>query len=99
MCLRFVFLLITQLTGWLRLSRRKETWTKLRWPYERADMVDQLRKVAGYRNAIAHWDIDAPGHGSHELTHAKQVLRLLKVIDRDPAWSRPDGHLCCVRHE
>src|ERR1022692_4780347 len=26
MCLRFVFLLITQLTGWLRLSRRKETW-------------------------------------------------------------------------
>src|ERR1017187_8306715 len=26
MCLRFVFLLITQLTRWLRLSRRKETW-------------------------------------------------------------------------
>ncbi len=60
-------------------------WAKLRWPYERADMVDRLRKVADYRNAIAHWDIDAPGQGSHELTHAKQVLRLLKVIDRDPA--------------
>src|ERR1019366_9512719 len=26
MCLRFVFLLITQLTRWLRLARRKETW-------------------------------------------------------------------------
>jgi hypothetical protein len=26
MCLRFVFLLIMQLTGWLRLSRHKETW-------------------------------------------------------------------------
>jgi hypothetical protein len=26
MCLRFVFLLITRLTGWLRLSRREETW-------------------------------------------------------------------------
>jgi transposase len=26
MCLRFVFLLITQLAAWLRLSRRKETW-------------------------------------------------------------------------
>src|ERR1017187_513406 len=26
MCLRFVFLLITELTGWLRLSRLKETW-------------------------------------------------------------------------
>ena len=61
-----------------------ERWAKLRWPYERADMVDRLRKVATYRNAIAHWDIDAPGQGSDELTHAKQVLRLLKVIDRDP---------------
>ena len=39
-------------------------WGKLRWPYERADMVDRLRKVAEYRNAIAHWDIDAPGQGS-----------------------------------
>ena len=47
-------------------------------------MMGRLRKVAAYRNAIAHWDIDAPGRGSDELTHAKQVLRLLKVIDRDP---------------
>ena len=26
MCLRFVFLLITRLTSWLRLSRHEETW-------------------------------------------------------------------------
>src|SRR5258708_12018897 len=26
MCLRFVFLLITRLAAWLRLSRREETW-------------------------------------------------------------------------
>ncbi len=26
MCLRFVFLLITWLAAWLRLSRREETW-------------------------------------------------------------------------
>src|SRR5450755_1132265 len=26
MCLRFVFLLITRLTAWLRLSRREEAW-------------------------------------------------------------------------
>ncbi|PZS37426.1 MAG: integrase, partial [Pseudonocardiales bacterium] len=26
MCLRFVFLLITRLAVWLRLSRREETW-------------------------------------------------------------------------
>jgi restriction system protein len=30
-------------------------WAKLHWPYERADIVERLRKVAGYRNAIAHW--------------------------------------------
>jgi hypothetical protein len=26
MCLRFAFLLITRMTSWLRLSRRKESW-------------------------------------------------------------------------
>jgi hypothetical protein len=26
MCLQFVFLLITRVTMWLRLSRREETW-------------------------------------------------------------------------
>ena len=26
MCLRFVFLLITRLTSWLRLSQREEAW-------------------------------------------------------------------------
>src|SRR5712664_821357 len=26
MCLRFVFLLTTRLTAWLRLARREETW-------------------------------------------------------------------------
>ena len=26
MCLRFVFLLITRVITWLRLSRREETW-------------------------------------------------------------------------
>jgi hypothetical protein len=27
MCLRFVFLLITQAAAWVRLSRREEAWT------------------------------------------------------------------------
>lgn len=60
-------------------------WGKLGWPYERADMVAHLRKLAGYRNDIAHWNVDAPGSDSDELVHAKQVLKLLKLIDRDPA--------------
>jgi restriction system protein len=60
-------------------------WGKLGWPYERADMVEHLRKLAVYRNDIAHWNLDAPGSDSDELVHAKQVLKLLKLIDRDPA--------------
>jgi restriction system protein len=60
-------------------------WSSLGWPYERADMVDHLRKLATYRNDIAHWNVDAPGSDSGELDHAKQVLKLLKLIDRDPA--------------
>ena len=60
-------------------------WSKLGWPYEREDMVAHLRKLATYRNDIAHWNVDAPGTDSDELVHAKQVLKLLKLIDRDPA--------------
>lgn len=56
-------------------------WKKLAWPYERADMVDHLKKVAEYRNDLAHWDIDAPGDDSAELAHAKRVLKLLKILD------------------
>jgi restriction system protein len=60
-------------------------WAKLQWPYERGDMVGHLRDVADYRNDMAHWNVDAPGQDSEELAHAKQVLKLLKVIDRDPS--------------
>ncbi len=66
------------------LLDREELWATLGWPYERAEMINRLKKVACYRNSIAHWDIDFPGQGSAELTHAKEVLRLLKVIIRDP---------------
>jgi restriction system protein len=58
-------------------------WAKLAWPYERAEMVDHLKKVADYRNDLAHWDIDAPGDDSEELAHAKRVLKLLKILDSD----------------
>ena len=58
-------------------------WAKLAWPYERTEMVDHLKKVADYRNDLAHWDIDAPGEDSEELAHAKRVLKLLKILDSD----------------
>lgn len=60
-------------------------WAKLAWPYERTDMVDHLRSVAEYRNDMAHWNVDAPDDDSEELIHANRVLKLLKIIDRDPA--------------
>jgi restriction system protein len=62
-----------------------DRWAKLGWPYERPDIVEHLKKVANYRNEIAHWNVDAPGDDSDELAHAKQVLKLLKVLDRDPS--------------
>lgn len=60
-----------------------DRWRTLDWPYERAEMVEHLRKVADYRNDLAHWDIDAPGDDSEELAHAKRVLKRLKILESD----------------
>lgn len=66
-----------------------EVWEKLGWPFEQDDIVVRLKRVAEYRNEIAHWNVDAPGQDSEELKQAKQLLRLLKVIVRDPLWKPP----------
>ncbi|WP_330329186.1 CBS domain-containing protein [Streptomyces sp. NBC_00536] len=59
-------------------------WAKLDWPYEREDMVDRLKTVSAYRNALAHWDVDAPEQDAPALDATRQLLKLLQVIDRDP---------------
>lgn len=67
-----------------------EVWKKLAWPFEQDDIVSRLKRVADYRNEIAHWNIDGPDQDSAELRQAKQLLKLLKVIIRDPLW-KPAG--------
>ncbi|MET9696749.1 CBS domain-containing protein [Streptomyces sp. NPDC006529] len=59
-------------------------WAKLAWPYEREDIVDRLKTVSAYRNALAHWDVDAPEQDAPALDATRQLLKLLQVIDRDP---------------
>ncbi|MET8956454.1 CBS domain-containing protein [Streptomyces sp. NPDC004533] len=66
------------------LINDEHRWTKLAWPYDRADIVERLEAVAKYRNQLAHWDVDAPEQDSKQLEQAKQLLKLLKIVDRDP---------------
>jgi restriction system protein len=63
----------------------EDRWNKLRWPYDRENFVERLRKVADFRNSVAHWSVDALGHDSVELKEAKELLKLLKVVDKDPS--------------
>jgi restriction system protein len=58
-------------------------WKTLDWPYSRSEMATRLKKVAEYRNSMAHWDVDAPGPESAEAKNVAGLLRLLRAIDRD----------------
>jgi restriction system protein len=60
-------------------------WKKLDWPYGRSDMVIYLKNVSDYRNSMAHWDVDAPESDSADAKSVMRLLRLLRVIDRDPS--------------
>jgi hypothetical protein len=47
MCLRFVFLLITRVAAWLRLSRREEAWKTAEILILRHQLVVLQRQPAG----------------------------------------------------
>ncbi|MFD5752462.1 CBS domain-containing protein [Streptomyces sp. NPDC127033] len=59
-------------------------WKKLGWPFGQHDMANRLKAVADYRNRLAHWDIDAPDQEAEALVVTRKLLKLLKVVDRDP---------------
>lgn len=65
------------------IAKHDDIWTKLDWPYDKGDMVERLARVAQFRNSVAHWSVDAPGRDSDELPEAKQLLNMLKELDRD----------------
>ena len=51
MCLRFVFLLITRMTSWLRLSRREEAWKTA----EILILRHQIAVLQGSSHAVRTW--------------------------------------------
>lgn len=60
-------------------------WAKLDWPYDQQHMLSRLRIVTKYRNELAHWAVDAPAEDAVALAATARLLKLLKVVDLDPA--------------
>jgi putative transposase len=68
MCLRFVFLLITQLASWLRLSRREERW--------------QTAEIVILRHQLAVWQRRQPGLPNLNWADRALIATLLGVIPK-----------------
>ncbi|MCM2387907.1 hypothetical protein [Streptomyces albipurpureus] len=60
-------------------------WDKLRWPFEQQDISRRLAIVRDYRNDLAHWAVDAPAEDAAALAATGGLLKLLKLVDHDPA--------------
>ncbi|MFE6909371.1 hypothetical protein [Streptomyces erythrochromogenes] len=48
-------------------------------------MLSCLRIVTKYRNELAHWAVDAPAEDAEALAATARLLKLLRVVDVDPA--------------
>lgn len=59
-------------------------WEELGWPFDQQDMRQRLVTVRDYRNDLAHWAVDAPSEDVAALAATDGLLRLLKLVDRDP---------------
>ncbi|MFI1865796.1 hypothetical protein [Streptomyces jumonjinensis] len=60
-------------------------WEKLDWPFDQQDILARLKVVSKYRNDLAHWAVDAPSEDAEALDATARLLKLLKVVDRDPS--------------
>ncbi|MFE1554943.1 CBS domain-containing protein [Streptomyces sp. NPDC058734] len=60
-------------------------WNKLAWPFEQQDISRRLATVRDYRNDLAHWAVDAPAEDAAALAATGGLLKLLKLVDHDPA--------------
>ncbi|MET9882679.1 CBS domain-containing protein [Streptomyces sp. NPDC006430] len=60
-------------------------WSTLRWPFEQQDISRRLATVRDYRNDLAHWAVDAPAEDVAALAATRGLLKLLKLVDHDPA--------------
>ncbi|MGH3198923.1 MAG: hypothetical protein ACRDNT_24060, partial [Streptosporangiaceae bacterium] len=68
MCLRFVFLLITRVTSWLRLSRREEAW--------------QTAEILILRHQLAILQRRQPRHPNLNWADRALLAALLSVVPK-----------------
>ena len=98
MCLRFVFLLITRMTSWLRLSRREEAGKP---PRSRSCITQvavlQRRQPSAVKTPVLRLAREDPGWGYRRIhgelgpgvkTAASTVWKLLNKAGMDPAPRR-----------
>jgi transposase len=88
MCLRFVFLLITRLAAWLRLSRREETWKTGR-PATRRNIRALVLRLARENPEWGYRRIHGELAGLGVKVAASTVWEILKSAGIDPAPRRP----------
>jgi putative transposase len=85
MCLRFVFLLITRVASWLRLSRREEAW-------QAAEILILLHQLATVAATPPERELGGPGLLVTLLgvipKARRQGLRLLVTADTILRWHR-----------
>ena len=87
MCLRFVYLLITRVAAWLRLSRREETW-------KTAEILILRHQFAVLQAAAAPPEDELGGPGPargtarRDTQACRQGLRLLVTPDTIVRWHR-----------
>ncbi|SRR6266567_3714087 len=84
MCLRFVFLLITRVITWLRLSRREDAWKTAEILLLRHHAAVLQRHQA--RRPKLNWA--EPGPARHDTESARQGLRLLVTPETIARWRR-----------
>ena len=77
MCLRFVFLLITHASSWLRLSQREETW-------KTAEILI-LRHQLAVLQRLTWTRFSAPTGAKRHVSTCARVLARHRAA-RDPPW-------------
>ena len=88
MCLRFVFLLITRVTTWLRLSQREEAWLTAEILILRHQLA-VLERLQPNRPNVNWADRDLLATLLSGIPKARrQVLRLLVTPDTILRWHR-----------
>ena len=84
MCLRFVFLLITQVAAWLRLSRREEAWKTAEILILRHQLAVLKRRQP--RRPTVDWAVMDLGDQAHRAKFSTGRAGVGQVACLDDRW-------------